>query len=424
MVINMNIVENISKEEYENFVLNSTKSHFMQSYNWGDVMKHKNFTPSIIGFEKDNKLVGTALLLKKKLFKNLCYYYCPRGFITDFNNLVLVEEISNTLKEYGKKNKAIFIKIDPDLKRHNLSIDGEIDTSYNNYKLVDKLIKLGYKHTGYNVLFTNEQPRFTFRLSLNDTFENIYNNFHATTKKILNKGNEYNLNVYKGNINDIDEFYQTMKETAKRENLSCLPIDYYKNFYEILNKENMSDIYMAKVNMDSLKDLYKNKISDLKNKISEIKDETKKSINKKNELTNELNKAINDLNNIEQIKEKKITLSSIITVKYGDKVWTIHGGNSTLLRNLNSNYLLYYTIIKDAYDNGYKVIDFFGTSGIANPPKDNPIYGIHSFKKRLGGEYNEFIGEFDLICNKFMYFVFKKIIPIKRKIVKFLRKRK
>ena len=54
--------------------------------------------------------------------------------------------------------------------------------------------------------------------------------------------------------------------------------------------------------------------------------------------------------------------------------------------------------------------------GYANPDKNNPIYGIHSFKKRLGGEYTEFIGEFDLITNKFMYFMFKTLIPIYRKI--------
>ncbi|MEG1310175.1 MAG: peptidoglycan bridge formation glycyltransferase FemA/FemB family protein, partial [Bacilli bacterium] len=57
-------------------------------------------------------------------------------------------------------------------------------------------------------------------------------------------------------------------------------------------------------------------------------------------------------------------------------------------------------------------------SGEANPEKTSAIYGLHNFKKRFGGEYTEFIGEFDLIINKFMYFVFNIIVPIRRKIVK------
>ena len=92
--------------------------------------------------------------------------------------------------------------------------------------------------------------------------------------------------------------------------------------------------------------------------------------------------------------------------------------------NLNANYLCYFEIMKDAYNEGYKIMDCFGTCGIANPDKSNPIFGIHSFKKRLGGEYTEFIGEFDLVTNKFMYFIFQKLIPIRRKIVrKMLRKK-
>ena len=46
-----------------------------------------------------------------------------------------------------------------------------------------------------------------------------------------------------------------------------------------------------------------------------------------------------------------------------------YSDESTLLRELNSNYLLYLKIIKDAHDEGYKTIDFFGCSGEANPDK-------------------------------------------------------
>ena len=82
----------------------------------------------------------------------------------------------------------------------------------------------------------------------------------------------------------------------------------------------------------------------------------------------------------------------------------------------------YYTIIKDAYDAGFKIVDCFGTCGIANPDKSNPIYGIHSFKKRLGGEYTEFIGEFDYVNKKLFYQILIIALKIHRKLQK--RKRK
>jgi peptidoglycan pentaglycine glycine transferase (the first glycine) len=76
----------------------------------------------------------------------------------------------------------------------------------------------------------------------------------------------------------------------------------------------------------------------------------------------------------------------------------------------------------DAKEKCYKVMDFFGTTG--NPNKDNKIYGIHLFKKRFGGEYIEFVGEFDLVTNKFMYFIFTKLIPLYRNIKKKIFKHK
>ena len=48
----------------------------------------------------------------------------------------------------------------------------------------------------------------------------------------------------------------------------------------------------------------------------------------------------------------------------------------------------------------------------------NPRLGLHEFKKKFGGDYVEFIGEWDYILNPFMYFVFTKLVPIYRKIIR------
>ncbi len=416
----MEFIELDSPQEYEEFVSTHPKAHFMQSYYWGDVMKHKHFEPHYIILKNDGNIVASALMLQKHLFKGYCYYYIPRGFILDYSDFSLVEKFTNSIKAYAKKRKGIFIKIDPDIKLHNLDIDGNIIGKENQFPLIQKLNKLGYKHLGFYKSFDGEQPRYTFRLDLNREWDSIYGSMHPTTRKILNKKNQYDLNLYKGDINDIEAFYQTMLETAEREQIKAQPIEYYRNFYSILHQHGMSDLYVVKVNINNLKTSFAKAIQNIEKEINGLQNTEYKNVEKKNNLLKDLEKKLNksklELQEIEDIKEKEIVLSSIITVKYADKVWTIHGGNSTLLRKLNSNYLLYYNIIKDAHDEGYKTIDFFGTSGEANPDKTNPIYGIHNFKKRLGGEYTEFIGEFDLIVNPFMYLLYKKLVPLYRKI--------
>ncbi len=417
----MKFITDIDINEYEDFVLNSNKSHFMQSHYFGEIMKYKNFTPYYVGLKENDKLVATALLLKKKLIGNYCYFYCPRGYIIDYSNYKLLNTFTNYIKKFAKKNKALFVKIDPDVKLHDLDQDGNV-LGNSHEKLVDYLEMLGYKHKGFNTEFVNEQPRFTFRLDINKSLDDIYKNIHPTTRKILNKGNQYHLNMYKGSIEDIPKFYETMKDTAVREHLHLTPMEYYKNFYAILNKQNMSDLYIVEVDIHDLIITYEKNLEYLELELKNLDDpkykNKEKQENIKKDLINKIDKTKKEIDFIHTIEKEHIILSSIITVKYGDKVWTIHGGNSNILRELNSNYLLYYQIIKDAHEEGYKIVDFFGTSGIANPDKSNPIFGIHSFKKRFGGEYTEFIGEFDLVIHKLMYFAYKKLLPVYRKMKK------
>lgn len=414
----MKFITDIDINEYEDFVLNSNKSHFMQSHYFGEIMKYKNFTPYYVGLKENDKLVATALLLKKKLLGNYCYFYCPRGYIIDYSNYKLLNTFTNYIKKFAKKNKALFVKIDPDVKLHDLDQDGNV-LGNSHEKLVDYLKMLGYKHKGFNTEFVNEQPRFTFRLDINKSLDDIYKNIHPTTRKILNKGNQYHLNMYKGSIEDIPKFYETMKDTAVREHLHLTPMEYYKNFYAILNKQNMSDLYIVEVDIHDLIITYEKNLEYLKLELKNLDDpkykNKEKQENIKKDLINKIDKTKKEIDFIHTIEKEHIILSSIITVKYGDKVWTIHGGNSNILRELNSNYLLYYQIIKDAHEEDYKIVDFFGTSGIANPDKSNPIFGIHSFKKRFGGEYTEFIGEFDLVIHKLMYYAYKKLLPVYRK---------
>ena len=422
----MKFIDNVSEKEYEEFVIKHEKSHFMQSYYFGLVMKNKNFKPHYVGLKKDNKLVATALILEKHLFNKYCYFYSPRGFVIDYENLELLSVFTKEIKRYMKEKHAIFLKIDPDLKRYDLDPDGNILSDEN--EVIEKLKKLNYKHLKYKDDFrSTEQPRFTFRLSLENSIENINQGMHATTRKILNKGNLYDLDLYIGNDEDIPLFMTTMKETAKREDIACGPESYYRSFYNILNSHGMSDLYVVKVNVLKLKKLYEERINSLEEKIKELDNlenkNVKKTENKKKEYENEINRYKKDKILIDEIKEEELVLSSIITVKYGNKVWTVHGGNSNELRFLNSNYYLYHQIIKDAHEDGYKLIDFFGTMGRNNINKNENIMGIHSFKKRLGGEYIEFVGEFVLIGNKLLYTLYNTLVPIRRKIVNFMLRR-
>ena len=158
----------------------------------------------------------------------------------------------------------------------------------------------------------------------------------------------------------------------------------------------MSDIYLAKLNIHKLKNYYQNKKNELEKALLQAQEPTA-TLRQKKELGNledQLKKVNKEAAAVDEIKAEEIVLSAVITAKYKDKVWIVHGGNRDILKFVNANYELYYRIICDAKTQGYHWVDFFGAEG--NVDQSSNLYGITMFKMRFGGDFDEFIGEFDL----------------------------
>ena len=137
------------------------------------------------------------------------------------------------------------------------------------------------------------------------------------------------------------------------------------------------------------------------------------------ELTNQKQNITKDIEKYKEYKKEygnDITLSAHMIIEYGDKAWVLYAGNHNDLSETYVNYNTYYEHIKYCKEKGIKIYDQFGTIGDLS--KTNPRLGLHEFKKKFGGDYVEFIGEWDYILNPFMYFVFTKLVPIYRKIIR------
>lgn len=415
----------LKKKEYEEFVKNhKQKSHFLQSYNWGEFASiKKNLTPYYLGLVSDQgKIMATALLLQKKLPLNLCYFYIPRGFVVDFYNRDLVKQLTNSIKQFCKEKKAIFFKIDPDIiyeKTNYLGVKVELEKSAE--EVLNLLKSLGYKHLGFTKNFETNQPRYTFRINLNQDLETIINHFSKTTKQRIQKAEKLGVEVSIGTEEDIDTFYKLMMLTENRKDFVSFPKDYYKTQYQIFAKDNMATLFLGKVNTTKILKNYEEKLKEIENNIQQIEGEnlSKNAKNKKKNLISQKENIKKEVEKFQVAKEKYgevITLNAHMIVTYGNKSWVLYAGNHNILTETYSNYKTYLEHIKYCKDLKIEIYDQFGTIGDLS--KDNPRLGLHEFKKKFGGDYIEFLGEFDYIIKPFMYFVFQKLVPFYRNMVK------
>lgn len=424
----MKFIENIDKNLYESFVKNNKKCHFLQSYAWGEFCREeKNLIPHYVGLIDDNNILfATALILEKKLPLNKCYFYIPRGFITNYEDINILKELTINIKNYAKKKNAIFFKIDPDIIYNEEDCLGNKITEKDNH-VINNLKKMGYKHLGFTKNFETMQPRYTFRINLDKTWEEIENNFSKTTKQRIKKAEELLVDVKIGDDNYIKDFYNLMIITENRKDFITHNKKYYQSLYEIWNKDNSCNLFLGSVNLDKIINKQINTVDQLNKELSLLPTEnlSKSQNTKKQELEKRIAKLNQDLERYNNIKNEygdNIILSGHFIIEYGDKAWVLYAGNHNILTDTYTNYKTYQEHIKYYYDKGIKIYDQFGTIGDLRD--NNPLIGLHEFKKKFGGNYVEFTGEYDYIINKPMYFVFTKLVPIYRNLIKKIAKKK
>ncbi|GKU26903.1 lipid II:glycine glycyltransferase FemX [Clostridium folliculivorans] len=411
------------------------KGHIFQTSYWASIKKE--WTPKFIGgFDEDDNLVLCAtMLLRKAPYVNAYMGYMPRSFTCDYKNKNLLIEFTDFIRSYAKDNKISFITIDPDIhlsENEKLLIEGE--------EIKDFLKSLGFNNTD-SKNFEAIQPNFVFRLNLpqledkeqekKDVFKTFSNKTRYNIKVSEDRG--LTVEVYdKNNISDevLSRFHEIMVTTGKRDNFIVRKKDYFKDMIDNLSpycrlymikysyEKDFSTVNAKLQKQEQVREKALVKIDELRLKLSEEKDEDKsariqKKIDDQDAKLKESERQIDGfktrLKEIEPFKGQEIYLSGSIYLYYGGKAWYLYGASENILRDTMPNFAMQWAMITDSIDLDCYLYDFRGVSGDLNP--ENPLYGLYKFKKGFNGDFVEFIGEFDLVINSFIYNLYKKAFP-------------
>lgn len=211
-----------------------------------------------------------------------------------------------------------------------------------------------------------------------------------------------------------------MMLTEDRKDFVSYPFEYYETLYRLFKKTDDVFLFLGKVNLEKVISILENDLADVEKEYDNEKEKTSKSAkNKQKELLRRKDKLTEDLAKYKKIEKeygKVITLSAHMIVTYGNKAWVLYAGNHNLLTETYTNYHTYYEHLKFCKERGIEIYDQFGTIGDLS--KDNPRLGLHEFKKKFGGDYIEFMGEFDYVLKPLYYFAFTKLVPIYRNYIK------
>jgi len=404
----------LTEDEFNNFEKDHIYGNFYQTSKWATLKSKYGWSYSYVGIKDNGNIIGGALILKKSVFKGINIMYSPRGFLVDYNNSDLLKLFTKELKKYAKKNGAIFVKIDPYvIYKERDNFGNIIDKGIDNSKVSDELIKLGYKYKSSGRL----QPNLAFALSLKDkSIDEIFNNMEPTTRKMIRKNEK--MGIYNREIdkNELKLFTDIMNNTSERREFIDRPYEYYLNMMETF-KDDMK-IMVAEINL-------KNYINNLEEEIEinnkeiilkekEIKENKKINIEKTNNIIKELHNVIAGLEKRlikgrELYKEKGevLVLGSIMYLLHNKEILSLFGGAYGEYIDFMSTYTTNWNMIKYAKENGFEKYNFYGISTYTD--KNDKMYGLYDFKRGFGGHVEEYLGEYDLVISKLLYFVYSTL---------------
>lgn len=417
------MIKELDKNTFDELSKNFDGLTFYQNSNWAKVKTFTGWKGIYLGLYKNDKLEALGLFLLKKMpIINYYLAYSPRGFLTNYNDLQLLEELNKELIPYLRKLNIFELIIDPYLPLNKRDIDGQIvEDSFDNTVVVDKLISLGYKHNGYNLYYENLQPRWLFRLPLKDkTYDELLAGFKKEAKRRTLKKDFLAINVRELRRDEIKTYKSLMEMTAKRKGFIDRPLSYYEQMYDCLHDDGILRYMVAEMDIDKCKDNVNKEIKRLNEKIEKLSIHPESNAGKIKEENVTLNgnlKLLEQLDNCEKKNGKFAPLSVVCLLSHGkEAIMLLAGNDEEYLQHFNTSNIIVAELIRMTKEEGYDYYNFYGITGNFDPKSES--YGLYTYKKQYGGEVLELIGQFSYTINGFvkkMYDIILKVYKLTKR---------
>ena len=406
----------LSKEEFDDYAVKHEYGSYYQTSNYANFKsKFEKYDIHYLGFKDGNELLGAAMLVYKELFWGYKFAYAPRGFLIDYSNLSLCNEITIGLKKLLKKQKFIFIKLDPPIIYRKYDCEGNVEmASESSKEILKNFTKGSYVHMGFNIYNENMLPRFYAYSKLDSNPQVLFRSFSKERQDEITLDQKKSILVSLDKDGDIDRFLATTDSIYKGRIARHLKLlfnsfdetDDAKIFYTLIDTakytENINKLYNEEVEVNNnLKEIIETADSKKYNMQLVINDKMlsdKRLAELKTNLSNSLKLIRN--NPLGEVIGASLVISS------GKGVSVVANYVDPAYKNLNASPLTIYEIMKYYGAKGYSYIDLGSVPGDFNPK--GKYYNIIKGKNGFNSSIIEYIGELDLVINPFIYRFYKR----------------
>jgi peptidoglycan pentaglycine glycine transferase (the first glycine) len=342
-----------SAENWRNALLNLPDPHPLQSWQWGQFKSRWGWSdmPLLLDLSEpasQRPPLAAALVLKRKVPRlPFSILYVPKGPILDYNDPALRRVVLAQLEQLARREKAIFVKIDPNVV-FSWGLDEDERRSPIGRKFIEELQQRGWRFSDDQIQFRN-----TVELDLERPADDILAAMKSKTRYNIRLAGRKDVVIRKATPADFPTIAGMYMETADRDDFTIRPAGYYLDAWQTFYDAGLAQPFIA--------------------------------------------------------EHESTPLGAVIIVRYGSQAIYMYGASTDIERKRMPNYLLQWEAIRWAKEQGCTVYDFWGAPD--EFVESDPLWGVWRFKSGFQGQVVRHIGAWDYPARPFWYWVYTTVIP-------------
>ncbi|MDR1013317.1 MAG: aminoacyltransferase [Lactobacillales bacterium] len=398
----------LTKEEFVNHARKSVLANYLQTPEMKLLRKKRGWQAVYVGIKDQQTVVASALLSSISIRLGR-FFDIDGGFLADFTNKEVIREFTRGLRNYIKKRKGIYLTIRPNVLYQKRDSEGKVLEKPND-SLLELLISLGYRHESFKVGFANKTPRFIFVKDLSDLNEvTLRNSYQKDALYAVKKTKQFGILTRELSYEELSNFKDLTKHTAKRCDFHDKPLEYYQALYKAFGKK--AKFMVAEINFQTYIDNLHKRAEKLRMRLAKIavhlknKPNSKKMLNQKREFSNQLltyEKRIKEAEIFRQkAKKENVVLSGALFIIEKHEIIYLFSGTYEKYKNFYAPFLLQDKMLHFAVKHRILRYNFYGIEGIFDGND-----GILKFKQSFSGYVEEKIGAFHLVASPVKYKIY------------------
>ncbi|MBI3763712.1 MAG: peptidoglycan bridge formation glycyltransferase FemA/FemB family protein [Chloroflexi bacterium] len=328
--------------------------HLLQTWDWGDFKTRYGWTAQRFIWERDGQTVAAASVLRRAVPASSfllpsSILYISKGPLLDWRNAELRREVLSGIETLARRERAIFVKIDPDVGLGTGIPQTESDRPDPlGAQLTAELARRGWRPSTEQIQFRN-----TARLDLTRSEAGLLAAMKQKTRYNIRLADKKGVRVRLGDSDDLDLLYRMYAETSVRDGFTIRSPEYYRDAWGAFVTAGLAQPFVAEVEGQ--------------------------------------------------------TVAAILVFQFGGTATYMYGMSREAHREKMPNHLLQWEAIRWAKARGCAVYDFWGAPDRFD--ETDRLWGVWRFKEGFGGEVVRTIGAWDFPVSKLWYWFYTTVVP-------------